>query len=160
MNTYVLQLNAWLTNPLICGTVEYNVRVQASFDGGATYCPYGTPCTVEITNDAPNPCTGGSFVGGTLNAAPVSSTNFSLYPNPSLDGRVTLELMALSTEVKRVSIDIFDLFGRKVMAQVIATGGADQLSTVLLLPTDLATGVYMVTVVAGTTTYTERLVVE
>ncbi|MBK7555943.1 MAG: lamin tail domain-containing protein [Flavobacteriales bacterium] len=160
VNTYVLQLNAWLTNPLICGTVEYNVRVQASFDGGATYCPYGTPCTVEITNDAPNPCTGGSFTGGTLNAAPVSTTGFSLYPNPALDGRVTLELMALSTEVDEVSIDMFDLFGRKVMAQVIPTGGADQLSTVLVLPADLATGVYMVTVAAGTTTYTERLVVE
>ena len=68
--------------------------------------------------------------------------------------------MALSTEVDEVSIDMFDLFGRKVMAQVIPTGGADQLSTVLVLPADLATGVYMVTVAAGTTTYTERLVVE
>ena len=85
---------------------------------------------------------------------------FSLFPNPTRNGRVTLELSGLSTEVTGVSIDVFDLFGRKLMARTIATDGADELSTVLALPAEMATGVYLVNVTAGDLRYTERLMVE
>jgi len=54
----VCVLGVWQTNPLLCGTYTYDVRVQASFDGGTTYCPFGPVCTVGITNNQPTPyCT-------------------------------------------------------------------------------------------------------
>lgn len=161
LNTYVLQLNAWQTNPLLCGTVEYDVRVQASFDGGATFCPYGTACTVEITNDAPNPCTGApSFAAGNLNLAPSAENRLTVFPNPVVNGRVTMQMAQLPTTVESVQFDLVDLFGKQVLAQRIATGGAEEISAVIELPANLATGVYLVTVTAGDTRYVERLVVE
>ena len=158
ITTYVLQLNAWVTSPLICGTNEYNVRVQASFDGGASFCAYGAVCTVEITNDPPHPCT--TFMGGgnQQNSVIADAAGFSLFPNPARDGRVTLELTGV--EAAQVSIDVYDLFGRKVMDRSIATNGAAELTTVLALPSGMATGVYLVNVTAGEVRYTERLMVE
>ncbi|MEO8069634.1 MAG: lamin tail domain-containing protein [Flavobacteriales bacterium] len=160
LTTYVLQLNAWITSPLICGTNEYDVRVQASFDGGATFCAYGSACTVEITNNPPHPCTTTFGNGGVGLNSTVNTGAFSLFPNPAQDGHVTLQLSGLSTEVEELSIDMFDLFGRKVMAHTIATDGAEEISTVLALPGTMATGVYLVNVTAGTLTYSERLMVE
>jgi cysteine-rich repeat protein len=56
--SYTLVLGQWVTNPLLCGTHTYNVRVRASFDGGATYCPWGAVCSVGITNNLAAPyCT-------------------------------------------------------------------------------------------------------
>ncbi|QQR85984.1 MAG: lamin tail domain-containing protein [Flavobacteriales bacterium] len=161
LNTYVLPLNAWQTNPLLCGTVEYNVRVQASFDGGATFCPYGTACTVEITNDAPNPCTGApEFAAGSLNITPVEAGQMTMYPNPVVSGRITLQLTQLPATIASVQFDMVDLFGKQVQTHTIATGGADEISTVVELPSTMATGVYLVTVTVGDTRYVERLVVE
>ena len=161
LNTYVLQLNAWQTNPLLCGTVEYNVRVQASFDGGATYCPYGTTCTVEITNDAPNPCTGApAFAAGGLNITTADAGHLTMYPNPVVGGRITMQLAQLPATIASVQFDMVDLFGKLVMAQQIFTGGAEEISTVIELPSGIATGVYLVTVTANDTRYVERLVVE
>lgn len=160
ITTYVLQLNAWITSPLICGTNEYNVRVQASFDGGTTFCAYGPVCTVEITNDPPNPCTttfgnGGADLNSTFNSGVLS-----LFPNPAQDGNVTMQLSGLSPAVDEVSIDVFDLFGRNVLAKRIVTDGAEEISTVLALPATMATGVYLVNITAGTVHYSERLMVE
>ncbi|MBK6776171.1 MAG: hypothetical protein IPG74_10150 [Flavobacteriales bacterium] len=39
--SYALTLNNWVSNPLLCGTVTYEVRVRVSFDGGANWCPWG-----------------------------------------------------------------------------------------------------------------------
>lgn len=161
LNTYVLQLNAWQTNPLLCGTVEYNVRVQASFDGGATYCPYGAACTVEITNDAPNPCTGApAFSAGSLNITTADAGHLTMYPNPVVGGRITVQLAQLPETIASVQFDVVDLFGKQVQTQTIATGGAEEISSVIELPSGIATGVYLVTVTAGDARYVERLVVE
>ena len=36
-STYTLVLGQWYTDPLLCGTHNYSVRVRVSFDNGATY---------------------------------------------------------------------------------------------------------------------------
>ena len=154
----VLVLGAWGTNPLLCGTFTYNVSVHASFDNGATYCPYGAICTVGITNSAPNPCTAG---GGSLLDVEVETgeQTISLWPNPVREGSVTLDLTGLSPEATTATVDVVDMFGKRVMALTIATDGAEELNTVLQLD-DVATGLYVVNVTSGTNTFTERLVVE
>lgn len=158
-SNYVVTVGPWVTSPLICGTLDYQVRVRASFDNGATWCAWGDVCTVEITNNAPNPCTSfGTF--NSLNALEMSGTSATLWPNPVRDGRVQLELNGLSTDVMSVRINVVDLFGKQVMAQTIATGGAEQVNTVLDLDADLAKGLYLVHITAGPDFRTERLVVE
>ena len=51
----------WVTSPLVAGA-SYNVFVQASFDGGATWCPFGNPCQVDILNPAPSAICGNGVV--------------------------------------------------------------------------------------------------
>ncbi|MEO8068910.1 MAG: T9SS type A sorting domain-containing protein, partial [Flavobacteriales bacterium] len=64
------------------------------------------------------------------------------------------------TDVEEVTVDVFDLFGRRVLANTIATDGAEELSTVLAMPKTMVTGVYLVNITAGTLHYSERLMVE
>ena len=158
--SYALTLANWITNPLICGTFTYDVRVRASFDGGANYCPYGPVCTVGITNNPPNYCTapfqGG---GGSLNSIVADDAGMNLWPNPVRSGNVTLELNGLSIDVMTATVDMYDMFGKKVSTNTLATDGAEALTTVLNLK-DLATGMYTVNVTSGTQTFTNRLVVE
>ena len=51
----------WVTSPLVAGA-SYNVFVQASFDGGATWCPFGDPCQVDILNPGPSAICGNGIV--------------------------------------------------------------------------------------------------
>ncbi|MEO8067510.1 MAG: T9SS type A sorting domain-containing protein [Flavobacteriales bacterium] len=157
--SYALVLTNWATSPLICGTVTYDVRVRVSFDGGATYCPYGPVCTVGITNNPPNNCTTTVQGGGNQNSARVEEKGISLWPNPAREGNVTLDLNGLSNEATTATVDIFDMFGKKVMTTVLATDGAEQMNTVLELE-DLATGMYTVNVISGKQSFTDRLVIE
>ena len=159
---YALMLGNWVTNPLLCGTFEYDVRVRASFDGGATWCPWGPVCTVEITNNPPNNCSGfGGFTGGGgLNSLEEPETEVLMWPNPVRDGHVQLQLNALSTDATEVTIDIFDLFGKRVMARTIATEGAEELTTVLEVETSMAKGLYMVNITIGDKLHVPRLVIE
>jgi hypothetical protein len=76
------------------------------------------------------------------------------------DGRVQLDLTGLSTDVLHVSIDVVDMFGKRVMARTIATDGAEQVNTVLDLDAGLATGLYLVNITAGERSFIERLVIE
>ena len=83
-----------------------------------------------------------------------------MYPNPVVGGRITMQLAQLPATIASVQFDMVDLFGKLVMAQQIFTGGAEEISTVIELPSGIATGVYLVTVTANDTRYVERLVVE
>ncbi|MEZ4760365.1 MAG: T9SS type A sorting domain-containing protein [Flavobacteriales bacterium] len=51
----------WVTSPLVAGA-SYNVFVQTSFDGGATWCPFGDPCQVDILNPGPSAICGNGIV--------------------------------------------------------------------------------------------------
>lgn len=158
--SYALTLANWITNPLLCGTYTYDVRVRVSFDGGANWCPYGPVCTVGITNNPPNYCTttvGGG--GGNLNVAAVDAEGMLMWPNPTGDGRVTIELNGLSADAMTANVEVFDLFGKRVATQAISTDGAVQLNTVMALD-NLATGMYMVHVTSGNKQFTDRLVIK
>lgn len=157
---YALTLANWVTNPLLCGTFTYDVRVRVSFDGGANWCPYGPVCTVGITNNPPNNCTpAGAFQGGGLNTTIATEEGMNMYPNPTGDGRVTIELNGLSAEAMTANIEVFDLFGKRVASEAISTDGATELNKVMTLD-NLATGMYMVHVTSGNKQFTDRLVIK
>ena len=58
-----------------------------------------------------------------------------------------------------VSVDIYDLSGKRVTARTIAVQDGF-VNTALDLNGDLAGGMYMVNITAGDKTYTERLVIQ
>ncbi|MCB0811320.1 MAG: hypothetical protein KDB96_18730, partial [Flavobacteriales bacterium] len=99
--SYALVLN-WSTLPLTAGA-SYNVFVQASFDGGANYCPYGTSCQVDIVN----PMVMSRFADKGLTA-------FNMWPNPNRGDQLHLTIGELPVEELTVDVDIHDLFGKRV----------------------------------------------
>ncbi|MBL8009985.1 MAG: T9SS type A sorting domain-containing protein, partial [Flavobacteriales bacterium] len=144
-NTATLVLN-WLTQPLVDGDT-YNVTVAASFDNGANYCPYGLSCQVTIDNTP-----------GAQPRAMEAASGFSMYPNPNRGDQVVLNITDLPESEVLVTVDIVDVFGKRVMS---VTEGAQNgsLNLVLALDNSLASGMYTVQVTAGEQTFTERLVI-
>ncbi|MEZ4756819.1 MAG: T9SS type A sorting domain-containing protein [Flavobacteriales bacterium] len=152
--TYFVQLN-WPTLPLQVGDT-YDVDVRVSKDGGATWCstsdPWGNICQLTIG-------------GGNVNAmmadagAAARKGELSLFPNPTRGDLVNLTMTDLADGVNTVNVDIFDLYGKRVMARTIAVADAG-VNTVLDLNGSLAAGMYLVNITAGDAVTTERLVVQ
>ena len=138
-----------MTQPAFVPCEEYTVEVRASFDGGTTWCPYSTACTVF---------TGGCANGGGENAS-AQGTNLQMYPNPNRGDQLYLSLEEVAQEVSTVSVDIYDAFGRRVSARTIPVQDGF-LNTVIDLNGELAAGVYLVNITAGEVIYTERLAIQ
>ncbi|MBK8614063.1 MAG: T9SS type A sorting domain-containing protein [Flavobacteriales bacterium] len=164
--SYTLVLGQWVTNPLLCGTHTYNVRVRASFDGGATYCPWGAVCTVGITNNlaapyctVPGPMAGGDdrvfFDGDETSTEAV----LTLWPNPNNGEQLYVTIDQLNADVTTATVDIFDMVGHKVTTRTIAVNGTT-LNTVIALDASMANGMYLVNVTAGDQTFIQRLVIQ
>ncbi len=152
--TYFVQLN-WTTLPLVDGKT-YDVDVRISKDGGATWCtssdPWGDICLLTIDNTPAN--------SGNQNMATTSSeVSMSLFPNPNRGDQVTLNLQGLGEEVVTVSVDLYDLTGKRVSARVIPAQDGVLRSTIDLHG-DLGAGMYLVNITAGKQTWTERLVIQ
>ena len=166
VTTSYLTLGAWSTQPLLCGTHTYNVDIAISKNSGASYCPYGSTCTVGITNPGgATPCTA-PFSGGSTHAMDMTEESgvLTMWPNPILrqaqDGdQIHLQMTGISADVNEVSVDVHDLFGKRVINEVVFTGGGD-LNHVMQLGGQLSSGLYTVTVTAGRNRAVERLVVE
>ncbi|MCB0815873.1 MAG: T9SS type A sorting domain-containing protein, partial [Flavobacteriales bacterium] len=176
--TSVARILNWVTNPLVPG-VTYDVTVAASFDGGATYCPFGPVCEVTISGPPPPAaptCTDGIMNGdeedvdcggscplsceaAAFRNGAVDVARIDLYPNPNRGDQLFINLTNVGSEVNTASVDIYDLTGKRVSARTIAVQDGI-LNTTLHLNGDLAGGVYLVNITAGTKTRTERLVIQ
>jgi hypothetical protein len=155
--TYTLQLNwnAATGLPLRDGKT-YDVDVRVSKDGGLTWCtssePWGNICSVTI----------GQTPAGSGNqnfAAAGGNAELRMFPNPNRGDVLTFSLSAIEEGVNTVTVDIYDLTGKRMSARTIAVSGGN-VNTTLDLNGELAAGMYLVNVIAGNTTYTERLVIQ
>jgi hypothetical protein len=72
---------------------------------------------------------------------------------------LNFSLSAIEEGVNSVSVDIYDLTGKRISTRAIAVSGGN-VNTVLDLNGELATGLYLVNITAGDTVYTERLVIQ
>ena len=153
-------LGIWQTAPLLCGTYTYEVRVQASFDGGLTYCPFGTMCQVDITNNTAY-CTAPGAMAQQPETRELaeSADGFAMYPNPNREGQLFLAMNGIADNVEVVSVDIYDMLGQRATSATIAVAGG-LLNTVLDLPVDMPAGMYLVNITAGDHVRSERLVVQ
>jgi hypothetical protein len=152
--TYFVQLN-WTVLPLQDGKT-YDVDVRVSKDGGLTWCtsadPWGKVCQLTIDNTPAN--------SGNQNfAAEGMDAELRMFPNPNRGDVLTFSLSAIEEGVNNVSVDIYDLTGKRMSARMIAVTDG-QVNTTLDLNGELAAGMYVVNIIAGEMTYTERLVIQ
>ncbi len=162
-----LTLSTWQTKPLQCG-LSYTVRVRVSFDSGSSWCAWGNTCT--ISTEACPPIVGGHdrVVENT------TGSELNVWPNPSRGEQVHLTIDDLGASFETVTVDITDMFGKRVVARTIATQGSSLNSTidmagvasglyVVTVTADMAgvaSGLYVVTVTAGEHTFIKRLVIQ
>jgi hypothetical protein len=144
----------------------YEVEVRASKDQGATWCVdapspacdpspvtnWGKVCEVSISGMA-------GLTGESSSIAVQGDGTFTMYPNPNRGDQLFISLTELAPEVNTVSVDIYDLTGKRVTARTIAVADGF-INTALDLNGDVASGLYMVNITAGDKTYTERLVIQ
>ena len=156
------------SGPQLQCSKTYEVDVRVSLNGGATWCfgpagssqaaacadteDWGKVCNVTI-----NPC---ALPNGGGNSMVVEgNSTFTMFPNPNRGDQLFLSVSSVEEGVNTVSVDIFDLTGKRVMARTIAVQDGF-INTNLELNGDLAGGLYVVNVTAGTKAYTERLVIQ
>ena len=166
--SYSMQLGTWTSIPLLSGMWNYNVRVKVSFDAGLTWCPFGSACSVGITNNLPapystliGPVAGGNdhiFVDGSDDLEPVDAT-LSLWPNPNNGEQLYVTIDQLNSEVASATVAIFDMVGHQVATHTIPVDGTT-VNTVIALDGSMATGMYVVCVTAGKQQFMQRLVVQ
>ncbi len=90
---------------------------------------------------------------------PVPGFTVTLFPNPNRADVLNFSLSTIEDGVNTVSVDIFDLFGKRVSARTIAVNDG-MINTVLDLNGEFAAGMYLVNITAGETVYTERLMIQ
>jgi hypothetical protein len=139
----------------------YQVRVKPEFANGSA-TSYGAAQLLAII--------GAAGMAGEIEspvaiqveadrAEEITAPALSLYPNPTSGEFVNLIVHNLSSDLDRVNIEIYDLFGKLVMAEQHAIGGSTTLQ-LLLSTADYASGVYIVNVIINNTVQTERLVIQ
>jgi len=129
----------------------YDVTVQASFDNGASYCPVGATCQISFaaTNHRVDE----------VAAEKVNADDLLMWPNPNRGDQLYLSMSTFDVPVEQVTVDIIDMFGKRVMSATIpVSGGA--LNSMLQLRDQLASGLYLVNLTAGEQTITKRLVIQ
>jgi hypothetical protein len=147
-NTYTLELN-WTAAeaPALEDLSSYMVQVRAKVNNvwGDFNCG-GAGCSVYINNTPTIPQ--GSLVQVAGEA--------TLWPNPSRDGQVSLNIDGIAGDVQHITVDVKDIYGQHVYGQEFANSG-DRFNTVLDLPGDIATGVYLVNITVNGEVMTKRL---
>jgi hypothetical protein len=146
-NTYILQLK-WNSNvaPLLQDGYTYNVQINVKVNGlYSGFCP--SSCTITIDNSGNRP------------EASMTQANFgdaTLWPNPVRDGRVHLNIEGIRDADQQITVDIQDIYGKQVFAKEFGNSG-ERFNTILNLPGDIASGVYMVNITVNGENTVQRL---
>ncbi len=144
--SYVCPLN-WATYQLVSGGV-YTVQVEVYANGvWGGYC--GATCGLNIVNPP------GMMPGRAAEDA-TASGEISLYPNPVRDGRVQLRIDGMTESEQTITVDVFDLYGKRVQAESYQNSGS-LFNTVLDLDASMARGVYLVNITVNGRTTSHRL---
>ncbi|MBX2983906.1 MAG: T9SS type A sorting domain-containing protein [Flavobacteriales bacterium] len=145
-STYILQLK-W--NPSVAPllqdgytyAVQMNVKVNGLYSG---FC--ASTCNITIVPDGNRP--EASMVQA-MGAA-------TLWPNPVRDGQVNLNMDGLKDADQDISVVIQNIDGKQVFAKEFGNTG-EHFNTTLNLPSDIASGVYMVNITVNGERTVQRL---
>jgi len=150
-NNYHRFLN-WPSPALVAGRT-YQVRVHASRDNGATWCPWGEACSVTIA-PALAPGQGGS----SLALQEDGEDQLLLWPNPSSGQELEMKIDGLADTDTHADIVVFDATGKQVFQQRSAMQ-APQWRSAIAFPDVLPTGHYFMRITAGENIWNSRFVV-
>ncbi len=145
-STYILQLkwNATVAPPLVNGStynVQMNVKVGTLYSG---FC--GDVCTITVDNGSNRPEAGMAQSAGTA----------TMWPNPVRSGQVNLSIDGIQDADQNITVDIQDIYGKQVFAKEFGNSG-ERFITILDLPSDIASGVYMVNITVNGQRTVQRL---
>ncbi len=144
------------TNGLTCGKT-YEVDVRASFNNGSIWChssdPYGDVCLLTTT------CSFGMAEESSSSAAGQSERSVGLYPNPNNGDQLFVSLSNVEEGVESINVDIYDSFGKRVAQRTLGVQDGF-VNTTIALNGELANGMYLVSIAAGSAIHTERLVIQ
>ncbi|MCO5274767.1 MAG: GEVED domain-containing protein [Flavobacteriales bacterium] len=147
-NTYILALG-WgsAEAPALLDQTTYQVEVRVTVNGiEGAYC--GNVCNVTIDN---NPGLGMRL------AQTEGQPEFNLWPNPNNGQHLNVALSGLDSKVSTADVRLMDLTGRVALGtQLNVVDGA--INSVIELG-NAANGTYLLQVIAGGKTYTQRVVV-
>jgi subtilisin-like proprotein convertase family protein len=147
-NALPLAVNTvYMRRPMFLPCRVYEVEARASFNNGADWCPWGPSCTV--------------YTGGcqqNLNRA-AERPELRLYPNPNAGDRFLVSMEGLVDGTAMLSLEIFDAFGKRVLARTIPVQDGF-INTWVELNGELAAGLYVVSLGSGNEVFTRRLVVQ
>jgi hypothetical protein len=150
--SYLLPLN-W-TGDILQAGFTYDVEVRVSKNGGVTYCTdaavWGPVCQVTIASAT-------SQTPGLMSLQ--ENSELRMFPNPTRGDVLNFSLSVVDAGVERVSMDIFDLSGKRVSSRELPVN-AGAVNTVIDLKGELAAGMYLVNITAGDRLYSERLMVQ
>jgi hypothetical protein len=142
----------WTNGPVLSGTYDVDVR---AFKGGV-WCQWGPVCQFTICPvNTTCPPVGEPEMLMTGDASIVTR----MWPNPNRGDLLNISISEIPEGVLNVSVDIFDMFGRRVIARQIAAQDGF-LSTVIALESQMSAGMYFVNITAGEKIHTERLVIQ
>ena len=82
-----------------------------------------------------------------------------MWPNPNNGDVLNVSLHITDPLINTVSMDIFDLSGKRMIARTVAIQDG-VLNTTIDLNGDLAVGMYLVKVTAGEEVFTQRVVIQ
>ncbi|MBK8340471.1 MAG: T9SS type A sorting domain-containing protein [Flavobacteriales bacterium] len=143
VSSYALVLS-WTNFTLVNGST-YDVTVEVLVAGQwSGYC--GPVCQVEIDN------TPGQSLRG-MEAS--TSSDLQVWPNPVRDGQVNVLIGGLTDDTQRITLDVFDIYGKRVMAFDKENSGS-VFNTILDMD-GIAAGVYMVSVTVNDRVYQQRV---
>ncbi|MBS1569265.1 MAG: T9SS type A sorting domain-containing protein, partial [Bacteroidetes bacterium] len=137
--------NNTVAPPLANGStysVLVNVKLGTVWSG---FC--GQTCTITIDNT-------GAVLGGEMEQANFGEA--TMWPNPVRDGLVNLSIGGIQDAQQRIAVDIQDIYGKQVFAKEFGNSG-ERFSTILQLPKDIASGVYMVNITVNGHKTVQRL---
>jgi hypothetical protein len=144
--SYVCLLN-WFTLPLTPAIYDVDVNVLVNGQWGG-YC--GASCPITIV-PAPGNLAGRDLGGQTM-------TGVSLWPNPVRDGNVNLSIEGLTLSEQRITVDLYDMFGKRVLANSYEIAG--EVFNATLEVDGLAAGIYMAHINTEEGTHIERISVQ
>ena len=136
------------TNP-VPADIDLNVRIRALVGGNFT--EYGRACVVRLNSAA------ASFTAREQLFDVASGTVLTMWPNPNREDVLFLKLEGLEAEMQDITIDIHDLFGKRVFAQELDNHG-EVFNHAIDLGQHIAPGVYLVNIRVNDQLYTQRLV--
>ena len=147
-----LLLTEWAQQPLEYGGKNYQVQVRVSFNGGTTWCPWGTTCMITTAFAPPSEQRTAIIVGSTPG-------KFRIWPNPTRDGDVNVLLEGLAPDEEWAQVDMIDLQGRAITSTKLATPDG-RLNVLLTSDVKMPTGTYLLTIRTVHRSWTERVVFE